>query len=64
MTDEFGSGCLGLIVSVLIIAASWFSYWCADQDWKTLLLERGVIEYYLDDENDKQWRWVEDDRPE
>jgi hypothetical protein len=47
-----------LILLVVVLCTSFgVGYWRAWEDFKRIAVQAGAIEYYLDDENNREWRW-------
>lgn len=53
---------IGLIVGgVFAIPAALVADNSCDRYWKKEAMEAGYAEYYLDENNERQWRWKEHD---
>lgn len=57
--SEMASGCVGVIVGGLVVAwvlgSLLYDY---DERWQQRLVNEGVAEYYLDEDNERQWRLI------
>ena len=54
---------VGVLVGTLLIMALWVlddSCHQANERWRAETAERGLAEFYLDDEQEKAWRWLGD----
>ena len=59
MNDDDGFIAGIIVVAVLIIACMYCGYQCGVVEHKSELVKQGYAEYYLDNENNKQWRMKE-----
>ena len=53
--DGFGAGFVAALVACLLLA---LGHGCqSEKSWHDEAVKAGKAEYYLDENNNKQWRW-------
>lgn len=52
--DDPGGLALGFIVFVFGMMVA---FYISDKMWRDTIIKKDLAEYYLDENNDRQWRW-------
>lgn len=60
MVSEFEAGTVAIVSLVVgVLCGGLFGVTATNTGWKNRAVESGHAEFYLDEDNNRQWRWLE-----